>query len=162
MDDLAIRFTVPAQAIYNIKNEYTISVQNGEYSIDALLNSTLITGTGNLEASITGPFANVLVNILVDLINNRVRITSTTIDLGFQALRIRAENFTFDGNVIDWEWLDENAVPLFEWFWDAAKMDIELMAKDILNELVKVSFILFYDRQYLRIIFFNPIGLQTY
>jgi hypothetical protein len=140
VDDLAIRLTIPAAAIYTLASG-DLHV-HGDYEADALINYMYIIpilGSGNLTASIKNLAVDADVRIVVNLITNRFIITAVTLNVQFAEVFGYAEGLKICDEVVDWDAVNEDAKPAFDQFWTENKAEIEQLVKEVLAELLKVT-----------------------
>jgi len=137
VDNLVVYPLIPARAIFTL-SAAQIVLGSGEYSLDLLFNNTAsFTGTGNLEGSISGVNVRAEVRLLVNLITSKVSVTYVSLDLGFESVRVRAEAFEYNDQLIDWEWFDENGAVLFDAIYEGVRPTVEAELKVLLNDALR-------------------------
>jgi hypothetical protein len=136
LDDLAIALTIPARITYTLTaGRLTVA---GQYEANVNLNGTYFVGAGRLDAEVVNPDFEIIVRIVVNLITNRFTVSSVDIPkVTFQSVQGVAEGLTYDGELVDWDAVNEDAKPVFDAFWADNRSAIEAAVKSLLAELLK-------------------------
>jgi len=141
VDNLLIVLTIPARATYTLSSG-RLSIE-GRYSADALIDGGEdghhhFVGDGPVSGEIVGLQVRVDVRITVNLITNRFVVNSVAIPiLDFDSVQGLADGLLYNGELVDWDAVNEDAKPVFDAFWDENQVLIELEVKIILADLLK-------------------------
>jgi len=139
-DDLAIALTIPARITYLLRTGVLRAFGEYEAHVDIDNEEGLANfeGAGRLDAEVTNPDLQAIVRIIVNLITNRFTVTSVEIPrLEFESVKGEAQGLTFNGELVDWDAVNEDAKPVFDEFWAENRATIETAVRDLLRDLLK-------------------------
>ena len=116
----------------------------GEYDLDGTIvaseDETLdVSGKGPFQGSISNMIIGGEGKLLVNFLSGKMTITNVDLTVSYDSITTNAENFSINGDSVDWESFNTDLNENFDSIWNTANEPIVLAFTEAVNDALGVS-----------------------